>query len=107
MNDCPHCSQPLTVYRAVEDGWTLRCVPCDIYFYVSDTELTEMGVRYVNVKRTVNGAHWPSGGVRLCTRCGLNGGRRLPATFTAILLEAGSKHRLPVAYCHDHEPEVT
>ena len=36
---CPLCHQPLVVYRAVKDGWTLRCEPCDIYFYASDAEL--------------------------------------------------------------------
>ena len=105
MNECPHCSQPLTVYRAVEDGWTLRCASCDIYFHVTNAELIDMGVRYINVKRFVNTAHWPWGGVRLCNRCNPNRGHL--ATFTATLIEAGSKSPLPVAYCRDHEPEVT
>ena len=105
---CTCCSQPLVVYRAVADGWVLRCVPCGIYLHVADAELMT-SYRFVLVKRYVRGARWPSGDPRMCDRCGIsqreNGSRRRQATFTATLVEPGSPYRLPVAYCHDHEPD--
>ncbi len=108
---CPVCSQPLTVYRAVADGWTFRCDPCDIYLHATDTEMMTT-YRFVLVRRYARGARWPSGDPRMCDRCGINqrlngGHRRRQATFTATLVEAGSLHRLPVAYCPEHEPEAT
>jgi hypothetical protein len=62
--------------------------------------------RFTNVQHYKRGASWPDGSPRMCIRCGYEGlGRRARATVIATLRKAGSRFKVPVAYCPNHTPE--
>jgi len=68
-----------------------------------------MSYSYTHVKRFKRGASWPDGETRLCTTCRNykkwgDVKRVKRATVTAIMKYSGSKYKLPVSYCADHDP---